>query len=647
MGKVVGIDLGTTKSVVAVMEGGEPTVITTTEGTRALPSVVAISKTGERLVGQIAKRQAIVNAENTIYSIKRFMGRKWGEPAGRELPVEEDARRKTYKVTRGANNEVRVLMGGKEYSPPEISAMILQKLKTDAEAYLGEKVTDAVITVPAYFNDAQRQATKDAGAIAGLNVIRIINEPTAASLAYRLGKEKEEEIVAVYDLGGGTFDVSILEIAGLEEEGKTQVQHKVIATNGDTHLGGDDFDQRVMDWLSDEFKKDQGIDLRQDKMALQRLKEASEKAKIELSTVQQSDINLPFITADASGPKHLNITLTRARLEQLVMDLVEKTLGPCRQAAQDAGKTTAQIDEVILVGGQTRMPLVQQKVKQFFGKEPNKGVNPDEVVAVGAAIQAGVLKGEVKDVLLLDVTPLTLGIETVGAVATPLIPRNTTIPTSKSQIFSTAADSQPSVEIHVLQGERPMAPDNRTLGRFILDGILPAPRGMPQIEVTFDIDANGILSVRAVDKGTGKEQKITITVSSGLSKDEVERMRRDAESHAAEDTKRREEAETRNTADTLAYTAEKTLRDYKDKIPSNLNQEIEDKVKAVRSALQGTDTNAIRRAVQELNESMQKVGPAVYGQQPPPPGGQPPPGDQPPPGKEGGEGTVEGEFREV
>ncbi len=640
MGRAVGIDLGTTFSEIAVMEGGEPKVIPSAEGGNLFPSVVAISKNGERLVGQLARRQAIVNPENTIYSIKRFMGRKWGEPPGRELPVEEDARRKTYKVTRGAGNEVRVLMGGKEYSPPEISAMILQKLKADAEAYLGEKVTDAVITVPAYFNDAQRQATKDAGAIAGLNVIRIINEPTAASLAYGLDKKKEETI-AVYDLGGGTFDISILEIG----EGTFQVK----STSGDTHLGGDDFDQRVMDWLSDEFKKDQGIDLRQDKMALQRLKEAAEKAKIELSTVQQSEINLPFITADASGPKHLNITLTRAKLEQLVMDLVEKTLGPCRQAVQDTGKTTAQIDEVVLVGGQTRMPLVQQKVKQFFGKEPNKGVNPDEVVAVGAAIQAGVLKGEVKDVLLLDVTPLTLGIETLGAVATPLIPRNTTIPTSKSQIFSTAADSQPSVEIHVLQGERPMAPDNRTLGRFILDGILPAPRGMPQIEVTFDIDANGILSVRAVDKGTGKEQKITITVSSGLSKEEVERMRRDAESHAAEDTKRREEAEARNTADTLAYTAEKTLRDYKDKIPSNLNQEIEDKVKAVRSALQGTDTNAIRRAMQELNESMQKVGPAVYGQQPPPPGSQPPPGDQPPPppGKEGGEGTVEGEFREV
>ena len=554
MGKTVGIDLGTTFSEVAVMQGGEPTIIPSSEGSNLFPSIVAVSKTGERLVGQIAKRQAIVNPENTIYSIKRFMGRKWGEPPGRELPVEEDARRKTYKVTRGPNNEVHVLMGGKEYSPPEISAMILQKLKTDAEAYLGEKVTDAVITVPAYFNDAQRQATKDAGTIAGLNVLRIINEPTAAALAYGLDKKKEETI-AVYDLGGGTFDISILEIG----EGTFQVK----STAGDTHLGGDDFDQRIMDWLCEEFKRDQGIDLRQDRMALQRLKEAAEKAKIELSTVQQTDINLPFITADASGPKHLNITLTRAKLEQLVMDLVEKTLEPCKQAVTDAGKTTAQIDEVILVGGQTRMPLVQQKVKQFFGKEPNKSVNPDEVVAIGAAIQAGVLKGEVKEVLLLDVTPLTLGIETLGAVMTPLIPRNTTIPTSKSQIFSTATDSQPSVEIHVLQGERPMANDNRTLGRFMLDGILPAPRGMPQIEVTFDIDANGILSVKALDKGTGKEQKITITVSSGLSKEEIEKMRKEGEMHAAEDTKRKEEVEIRNTADNMAYTAEKTLRDNK------------------------------------------------------------------------------------
>ena len=642
MAKVIGIDLGTTFSEVAVMQAGEPVVIPSAEGGNLVPSVVAITKSGERLVGQIAKRQAVVNPENTIHSIKRFMGRKWGEPAGRELSVEEDAKRKAYKVTKAPNNDVRVVMGEKEYSPPEISAMILQKLKRDAEAYLGEKVTEAVITVPAYFNDSQRQATKDAGKIAGLEVLRIINEPTAASLAYGLDKKKDETI-AVYDLGGGTFDISILELG----EGTFQVK----STNGDTHLGGDDLDQRVIDWLCDEFKRDQGIDLRQDKMALQRLKEAAEKAKCELSTVQQTEVNLPFITADASGPKHLNITLTRAKLEQLVMDLVEKTLGPCKQAMEDAEKKTAQIDEVILVGGQTRMPLVQDKVKQFFGKEPHKGVNPDEVVAVGAAIQAGVLRGEVKDVLLLDVTPLTLGIETLGSVATPLIPRNTTIPTSKSQIFSTAADNQPSVEIHVLQGERPMANDNRTLGRFMLDGILPAPRGVPQIEVSFDIDANGILSVKAHDKGTGREQKITITASSGLSKEEVGKMQREAEMHAAEDAKRREEVEVRNTADTMAYTAEKTLREHKEKIPSDLNQEVESKVAAVRSALQGTDTDAIRRATQELSDTMQKVGTTIYQQQPPPPPGggeQPPEGEQPPgEGGEGGEGTVEGEFREV
>jgi molecular chaperone DnaK len=643
MAKAVGIDLGTTFSEVAILEGGEPVVITSSEGSRLFPSVVAINKNGERLVGQIAKRQAIVNPENTVYAIKRFMGRKWGEPAGRELPVEEDAKRKTYKVTRAPNNDVRVLMGGKEYSPPEISAMILQKLKADAEAYLGEKITDAVVTVPAYFNDAQRQATKDAGAIAGLNVLRIINEPTAAALAYGLDKKKDET-VAVFDLGGGTFDISILELG----EGTFQVK----STNGDTHLGGEDFDQRIMDWLITEFKKDQGIDLSKDKTALQRLKEAAEKAKIELSSVQQTDINLPFITADASGPKHLNIPLTRAKLEQLVMDLVEKTIGPCKQALTDAGKTAAQIDEVILVGGQTRMPLVQDKVKQFFGKEPNKSVNPDEVVAIGAAIQAGVLKGEVKDVLLLDVTPLTLGIETLGGVATPLIPRNTTIPTAKSQIFSTAADSQPSVEIHVLQGERPMANDNRTLGRFMLDGILPSPRGVPQIEVTFDLDANGILNVRAQDKGTGKEQKITITASSGLSKDDVNKMQKEAEMHAAEDTRRREEIEAKNTADTMAYQAEKTLRDNKDKIPADLNTEAESKIAAVKSALQGTDTSAIKSATQALNETMQKIGQAVYSKQQPPPGGpqQPPPGgQQPPPGGQGpkDEGTVEGEFREV
>jgi len=630
MGKAVGIDLGTTLSEIAIIEGGKPKLIPSSEGSNLVPSVVAISKTGERLVGQVAKRQAIVNPENTIYSIKRFMGRKWGEPSGRELPVEEDAKRVTYKTTRGPNNEVRVIMGGKEYTPPEISAMILQKLKADAEAYLGEKVTDAVITVPAYFNDSQRQATKDAGTIAGFNVLRIINEPTAAALAYGADKKKEG-IIAVYDLGGGTFDISILEIG----EGTFQVK----STSGNTHLGGDDFDQRIIEWLCAEFKRDQGIDLKNDRMAMQRLKEAAERAKIELSTVQQTEISLPFITADASGPKHLNIKLTRSKLEQLVMDLVEQTFDSCRQALKDAGLTPAQINEVLLVGGQTRMPLVQEKVRQFFGKEPSKGINPDEVVAMGAAIQAGVLKGEVGEVLLLDVTPLTLGIETLGGVATPLIPRNTTIPTSKTQIFSTASDNQTSVEIHVLQGERPMAADNRTLGRFILDGILPAPRGVPQIEVTFDIDANGILSVSARDKGTGKEQKITITASSGLSKEEVERMRREAEQYAAEDAKRKEEAELRNSADSLAYTAEKTLRDYKGKIPENVNKEVESKVAAVKSALQGKDISAIRKAMQELSEAMQKVGASVYGQP-----GQPPPGEQKPGGEEG---TVEGEFREV
>ena len=639
MARAVGIDLGTTFSLVAAMQGGDPVIIPTSEGERLLPSVVAVSKTGERLVGWLAKRQGVTNPENTIYSIKRLMGRKF-----KDSTVQFDLKRLPYKITEAPNGDCRVVMGGKEYSPPEISAMILQKLKTDAEAYLGEKVTDAVITVPAYFNDSQRQATKDAGAIAGLNVIRIINEPTASSLAYGLDKKKEA-IVAVYDLGGGTFDISVLEMG----EGTFQVK----STSGDTHLGGDDFDQRITDWLCDEFKKQSGIDLRQDRMALQRVRDAAEKAKRELSTLQQTEISLPYITADASGPKHMNIVLSRSKMEQLVMELVDKSIGPCRQALQDAALTPAQINEVLLVGGQTRTPLVQAKVAEFFAQEPKKTVNPDEAVALGAAIQGGVLKGEVREVLLLDVTPLTLGIETLGGVATSLIPRNTTIPTSKSQVFSTAADSQPSVEVHVIQGERPMAGDNKTLGRFVLDGILPAQRGMPQIEVSFDIDANGILSVSAKDKGTGREQKITITASSGLSKDEVEKMTRDAEAHAADDTKKKEEIEARNTADNLVYQSEKVMREHGDTVPADLKQQIEGKIAAVRSAMQGQDTAYIRRTVQDLTETMQKVGASVYQQQPgaPPPGGQAPPGtgaEGQGPGKgKPDEGTVEGEFREV
>jgi molecular chaperone DnaK len=632
MARVIGIDLGTTNSVVAVMEGGEPTVIPNSEGGRITPSVVAVAKNGERLVGTVAKRQAVTNPENTVYSVKRLMGRKF-----EDAEVQRDIKLMGYKIDRAGNGDAQVQMGGRAYSPAEISAMILQKLKADAEAYLGETVTEAVITVPAYFNDSQRQATKDAGKIAGMEVLRIINEPTAAALAYGLDK-KGEETVAVYDLGGGTFDISILELG----EGTFQVK----STNGDTHLGGDDFDQRVIDFLVDEFRRDQGIDLKQDRMALQRLKEAAERAKIELSSAQQTEINLPFITADAAGPKHMTINLTRAKLEQLVGELVEATLGPVRQALQDAGVTPAQIDEVVLVGGQTRMPMVQEKVRQFFGKEPHKGVNPDEVVAIGAAIQAGVLKGEVRDVLLLDVTPLTLGIETLGGVSTPLIQRNTTIPTSKSQVFSTAADNQPSVEIHVLQGERAMASDNKSLGRFILDGILPAPRGVPQVEVTFDLDANGILNVSARDKAMGKEQKITITAGGGLSKDEVERLQKEAELHAAEDKQRREEIEVRNQADSLAYQAEKIIRENADKIDAELKSEVEGKVAAVRSQLQSGDAAGIRSAMEALTEAMQRIGQAVYGAQGAPgpdgaPGGQP--------GGEGPaeEGTVEGEFREV
>ncbi len=628
MGRAIGIDLGTTMSVVAVMEGGEPKIIPSAEGGNLVPSVVAISKNGERLVGEIAKRQAIVNPENTIFSIKRLIGRKYQDSS-----VQYDIQRLPYKIVEAANGDCNVMMGGKEYSPQEVSAMILQKLKADAEAYLGEKVTDAVITVPAYFNDSQRQATKDAGTIAGLNVLRIINEPTASSLAYGMDKTGDETI-AVYDLGGGTFDISILDIG----DGTFQVK----STNGDTHLGGDDLDQRIMDWVCDEFRKESGIDLKQDRMALQRIKDAAEKAKKELSTVTQTEINLPFITADASGPKHLTMTLSRSKLEQLVEDLIDKSLEPVRQALTDASITVEQVSDVVLVGGQTRMPKVQEVIRRFFNREPVKGVNPDEAVGLGAAIQAGVLKGEVGEVLLLDVTPLTLGIETLGGVATPLIPRNTTIPTEKSQIFSTATDNQPSVEIHVLQGERPMAADNRTLGRFMLDGILPAPRGVPQVEVTFEIDANGILNVSARDKGTGKEQKITITASSGLSKDEVETMRKEAERHASEDTERKEQAETRNAADSLAYTAEKTIKEHGDKLPGDIKQDIETKTSALRESLKGQDLARIKSAMEELSNAIQKAGSSVYGE----PGAGGPggaPGEQP--GSD--DGTVEGEFREV
>ncbi len=627
MGKIIGIDLGTTNSVAAIMSGGEPVVISSAEGERLVPSVVAVNKNHERLVGRVARNQAIINAQNTVFSIKRFMGRK-----ADDAEVERTKKRVPYTVAEGANGDVRVVLDDKEYSPPEVSAMILAKIKADAEAYLGEPITQAVITVPAYFNDAQRNATKDAGKIAGLEVLRIINEPTASSLAYGLDKKKNE-IIAVYDLGGGTFDISILDVG----DGVFQVR----STSGDTFLGGDDFDQRIMDYLADTFKKDNGIDLRNDRQALQRLKEASEKAKIELSTTMQTEINLPYITADASGPKHLVTTLTRAKLEQLTGDLVDRTIAPLKQALADAGLQAGQINEVVMVGGMTRMPAVQDRVRSFFGKEPHKGVNPDEVVAIGAAIQAGVLGGEVKDILLLDVTPLSLSIETLGGVATPQIERNTTIPTRKSQVFSTASDSQTQVEIHILQGERPMAADNKTLGKFILDGIPPAPRGVPQVEVTFDIDANGILKVTAKDKATGRSQHITITASSGLSDKEVEKMRQDAEAHADEDRKRKELIEARNQADNTAYAAEKALKEFGDKVPSEIRSEIETKTAEVKEKAKSDDVVAIKSATEALGEVIQKIGAAVYQQQP---DAAAPSGESEP--KSDGPDVVEGEVKE-
>jgi molecular chaperone DnaK len=601
MGRIIGIDLGTTNSVVAIMDGKEPVVIPSSEGGRLIPSVVAVNpKTGERVVGKVARNQAVINPENTIFSVKRFMGRKFEDPE-----VQRAMKFVPYKVSAAPNGDVRVHMGGREYSPPEVSAMILQKIKVDAEAYLGESVDQAVITVPAYFNDAQRNATKDAGKIAGLEVLRIINEPTASSLAYGLG-EKKAGIIAVYDLGGGTFDISVLEVG----DGVFEVR----STNGDTYLGGDDFDQVIINWIADEFKKESGIDLRGDRQALQRLKEAAEKAKIELSSTLTTEVNLPFITADASGPKHLNMNLSRAKLESMTASLIQRSIDPCRSAIKDAGLSVNEIDTVILVGGMTRMPAVVEAVKGFFAKEPSKGVNPDEVVGLGAAIQGGVLRGDVKDILLLDVTPLTLGVETLGAVATPMIDRNTTIPTKKSQVYSTAADNQTQVEIHVVQGERPMASDNKSLGKFILDGIPPAPRGVPQVEVTFDIDANGILNVSARDKATGREQKITITASSGLSDSEIDKMVQEAEKHAAEDAKRKEEAELKNQAEGAIFTAEKFLRDFSDKVPEDAKKQTQERIEAVRKAEEGGDTDKLRAAVEALNQHIQTLGGKLYEQ---------------------------------